>query len=72
LVSMIPTIFVYNANGQMVAEYTTLAPTSSQINYLNADKLGTPGSVPVATVASLRATTMNLSAKKRMGVAETL
>jgi RHS repeat-associated protein len=37
------TIFVYNASGQMVAEYSTTAPpTTPKISYLTTDTLGTP------------------------------
>jgi RHS repeat-associated protein len=36
------TIFVYNAAGQMVAEYAATAPTEPQVNYLTTDTLGTP------------------------------
>jgi RHS repeat-associated protein len=36
------TIFVYNASGQMVAEYATTAPTNPQISYLTTDTLGSP------------------------------
>jgi RHS repeat-associated protein len=36
------TIFVYNAMGQLVAEYTDAQPTSSGTSYLTADSLGTP------------------------------
>jgi RHS repeat-associated protein len=35
-------IFVYNASGQLVAEYTTTAPTNPQISYLTSDTLGSP------------------------------
>ncbi len=35
-------IFIYDALGQMVAEYATTAPTSPQVNYLTGDTLGTP------------------------------
>lgn len=33
------TIFVYNAMGQMVAEYTTTAPANPTISYLTSDTL---------------------------------
>jgi len=36
------TIFVYNASGQMIAEYATTAPTTPKISYLTSDTLGTP------------------------------
>ncbi len=36
------TIFVYNASGQMVAEYSTTTPTNPTISYLTSDTLGTP------------------------------
>jgi RHS repeat-associated protein len=36
------TIFVYNASGQLVAEYTTTAPTNPQTSYLTIDTLGSP------------------------------
>jgi hypothetical protein len=37
------TIFVYNASGQMVAEYSTTAPpTIGTISYLTTDTLGSP------------------------------
>ena len=36
------TIFVYNASGQLVAEYTATAPTNPTISYLTSDTLGTP------------------------------
>jgi RHS repeat-associated protein len=36
------TIFVYNASGQMVAEYSTTTPTNPTISYLTTDTLGTP------------------------------
>jgi RHS repeat-associated protein len=36
------TIFVYNASGQMVAEYSTTAPTNPQTSYLTTDTLGSP------------------------------
>jgi RHS repeat-associated protein len=36
------TIFVYNASGQMVAEYSTTAVQNPQISYLTSDTLGTP------------------------------
>jgi RHS repeat-associated protein len=36
------TIFVYNASGQLVAEYTTTAPTNPQTSYLTSDTLGSP------------------------------
>jgi len=36
------TIFVYNASGQLVAEYATTTPTNPTISYLTTDTLGTP------------------------------
>ncbi len=36
------TIFVYNASGQLVAEYAATTPTAPQISYLTSDTLGTP------------------------------
>lgn len=36
------TIFVYNALGKLVAEYSTQAPTSPTISYLTNDTLGSP------------------------------
>jgi RHS repeat-associated protein len=36
------TVFVYNASGQMVAEYSTTAPTNPQTSYLTTDTLGSP------------------------------
>ncbi len=36
------TIFVYNASGQLVAEYSTEMPTNPKISYLTADHLGSP------------------------------
>jgi RHS repeat-associated protein len=36
------TIFVYNASGQMVAEYSTTTPTNPTISYLTSDTLGSP------------------------------
>jgi RHS repeat-associated protein len=36
------TIFVYNASGQLVAEYSTTAPTNPQTSYLTTDTLGSP------------------------------
>ncbi len=36
------TVFVYDASGQLAAEYTTQAPTTAQVNYLTADHLGSP------------------------------
>jgi len=36
------TVFVYNASGQLVAEYTATAPTNPTISYLTSDTLGTP------------------------------
>lgn len=41
-VGEITTIFVYNASGQMVAEYTATAPTNPTISYLTSDTLGSP------------------------------
>lgn len=42
LVGTETTIFVYDAAGKMVAEYTTSAPTTTQVSYLTSDALGTP------------------------------
>jgi RHS repeat-associated protein len=42
LVGTDATIFVYNALGQMVAEYSTTAPTNSTTSYLTSDTLGSP------------------------------
>jgi RHS repeat-associated protein len=36
------TIFVYNVQGQLVAEYGATQPTAGGINYLTADCMGTP------------------------------
>jgi RHS repeat-associated protein len=36
------TIFVYNANGQLVAEYSTQISTNPQVSYLTNDHLGSP------------------------------
>ena len=36
------TIFVYDAGGKMVAEYSTVAPTTPQTSYLTNDHLGSP------------------------------
>ena len=36
------TIFVYNASGQLVAEYSTTAVQNPQISYLTSDTLGSP------------------------------
>jgi len=36
------TVFVYNASGQLVAEYATTTPTNPTISYLTTDTLGTP------------------------------
>lgn len=36
------TIFVYNANGQLVAEYSTQINQAPQVSYLTTDQLGSP------------------------------
>lgn len=36
------TIFVYNGGGQLVAEYSTVTPTTPQVSYLTQDHLGSP------------------------------
>ena len=36
------TIFVYNASGQLVAEYSNQMPTNAKASYLTADHLGSP------------------------------
>src|SRR5690606_11484324 len=36
------TIFVYNASGQLTAEYSTTVSPTPKIQYLTADHLGTP------------------------------
>lgn len=36
------TIFVYDAGGQMVAEYSTVTATTPQVSYLTQDHLGSP------------------------------
>ena len=36
------TVFVYDASGQLVAEYSTTPSAEAKINYLTADHLGTP------------------------------
>jgi YD repeat-containing protein len=36
------TIFVYNAGGKLVAEYSTQLATAPQVSYLTADHLGSP------------------------------
>lgn len=38
----IETIFVYNADGLLVAEYSNMLPEKPQVNYLTADHLGSP------------------------------
>lgn len=36
------TVFAYDAAGQLVAEFATIAPSSPQLSYLTSDTLGTP------------------------------
>jgi RHS repeat-associated protein len=36
------TVFVYDASGKMVAEYSTTAPTTARVSYLTSDHLGSP------------------------------
>ncbi len=36
------TVFVYNASGQLVAEYSTALATTPQVSYLTTDNLGSP------------------------------
>jgi RHS repeat-associated protein len=43
------TIFVYNASGQVVAEYSTTPPPSPQLNYSTADTIGSPRAITNAS-----------------------